>query len=438
MTTVRDRLAGLMPLPYAVGSDSVLGQLLDVFAVELEAYAEDLDRLRRTHWRDLAYRLSDLERLAALVGITRLPWEDLATFHTRLRALVPARLAGAVGPAEIRGFVHAYLTGAQKALTATLVPGLDRYDDPGEAFAPDPRFPAYRPPALVENPERRRRSQSLADRGGRVPYLHRWQDHNRGLAEAVARCTVTGMSGGRTAVPVLANLTTGDLIGYDGVLPAGQRLRVEPAGGADPRTARAVLDDDQDVTGRLFSMSGFQLSTPFRPRDREPAPRLPRMARGANDWVLLCVGLYGTPGLDHVFFAVAGPELREGTFDEARFDQALFPSGPVARVELGWTELEPAAFQVRVPRHLVIERSGTPSRLGEVTEALGAGVAELRAAGVRAEVVYQPFAETQRQRDRVRLPWIVLPREPGPSGVDGRVALGARFGESAFASTRFE
>lgn len=436
MTTVRNRLVELLPLPYAVGGDSVLGQLLNAFAVELEAYAEDLDRLRRTHWVELVYRLEDLDRLAAVLGTTRLSWEDLPTFRTRLLALAAARLAGAVGPNEIRGFVFGYLSRAQDALRATYVLGLGRYDAT-TAFQPDARVPAFRPLALVENPLRERHSQALRDRGGRVPYLLRWEEHNRGLVETFARITITGLPQGRTAVPVLANLTTGDLIGYRGVLRVGQRLHIDAADATPPDNARATLDGTRDVTDRLFSLRGFRLGEVFGRDQLDPVPRLARMARGANAWIFLSIGLYDVRGLDHVFFAIADAELREGTFDGTRFDHALFPSGPVAAVDLRWTEQEPASFQVRVPWQVVVEESGPP-RYRELAEALRTGVVELHAAGVQAEVVFDPFTESQPQRVSVQLPWVVIPPERGPSGVDRDLALGARFGESAFASTRFE
>jgi hypothetical protein len=433
------RLLDLLPPPYTIEPGSVIAQLLDALALELEVVAEDLDRVRRTHWVDLVYQLRDLDKLAALLGIERLSWEDVPTFRARLIALAKAHLAGALGPREIRGFVYDYLTRAQDALDATLVPGLERFDA-DSAFKPSPAAPAYRPLALVENPPRLRRSNSLRARRGLVPYLFRWEERNRGLAEAVASCTITGMPDGRTAVPIVANLTTGDLVGYAGVLGVGERLRISTAGGGGraARATLATLGGDQDVTGRLFSTGGFRLGVAFTPDDLDPAPSLPRLARGTNALVFLSAGLYDVRGLDHVFFAIAGDELREGVFDQTRFDHSVFPSGAVAGLELDWIEIEPASFEVRVPRYLVI----APARSGQVHEELGAalaaGVERLHAAGVRAQLRFEPFTETQRQSGRVRLPWVVLPPETGPTGTVTDTSIGARFGESSFAATRFE
>jgi hypothetical protein len=438
--TPRERLLDLLPPPYTIDPASVLVQLLDVLALELDAAAEDLDRVRRTHWVDLVYDLGDLDRLAALLGIERLSWEDLAAFRARLVALARAQLAGAVGPREIRGFVFDYLSRAEDALHATLVPGLARYHAEG-AFAADPDHPAYRPLALAENPPRLRRSGLLRTRRGRVPYLFRWEERNRGMAETVVVCTITGMPDGRTAVPIVANLTTGDLVGYAGVLGVGQRLRIELAGGGGPRAARATLTTlhgERDATDRLFTLGGYVPGAVFTPADLDPAPRLARLARGQTAFVYLSAGLFGVDGLDHVFFAIAGDDLREGVFDQTGFDRSVFPSGTVAGLDLEWTELEPASFEVRVPRYVVIAPAGSDGIHAELADALRTGVERLHAAGVRAQVRFEPFAEAQRQADTVQLPWVVLPPEGGPVGAVARLDVGARFGESTFATARFE
>jgi hypothetical protein len=436
--SAQDRVLETLPLPYAVAADAVLPRLLDAFTQELDVELEDIDRLRQTHWVGFAYRLDDLAKLGELLGIGPLPGEDLQSFRARLLALAVARLNGAVGPGEIRGFVYAYLSESERALRSTFVPGLRRFSLE-EAFEEQPEHPAYRPLQLVENPLRERRSPRLEALRGRVPYLQRWEERNLGLTETVARIAITGQPKDRTAVPVVVNLTTGDLIGYAGVLRVGQRLTLEATEG---RKAVALLDGD-DVTERVFSVGGFVAGVPFAPDDLDPQPLVPRLARGANRWIFLSVGLYDVRGLNRVFFAIADELLHEGVYDSTFFDHAVFPSGAVARLELEWTEVEPASFQVRVPRCVVLEApeiAGAPEGPAHevLADGLRAAIDELRAAGVRAEVLLDPFVETQPQRVKVRLPWVVLPPESGPSGEGETVELGARFGESALDRARFE
>lgn len=436
--TVLDRIIDSLPPPYAQERDSVAGMLLDDVAVELDAVQEDLDRLGRTHWVKLVYRLGDLEKLAALAGVKRIPGETVDSFRVRLLALVAARLHGAVGVAEIKTFVHDYLGGAETALRSTFVPGLSRYTSDGsfETHADDPRF---RPLGLVENPQRTRRSATLAASRGRLPYLYRWEERNTGLEDTVARFAITGLSGGRTAVPLVVNLTTGDLVGYQGVLAVGQRLELNVGAG---RLLVATIDG-RDVTDRVFSVSGFRLGVPFDPPDRDAQPQLPRLQRGANAFAFLSVGLYDVKGLDHVFFAIADEALREGAYDDTFFDDAVFPSGPVAAVEMEWTEVEPASFEVHVPRYVVIAAPEVAAAEGApvhelVAEALRETIADIHAAGVRAQVLFDPFRETQAQVVHATVPWVTTPPELGLSGEGETLDFGGRFGESGLSTSRFE
>jgi hypothetical protein len=424
-----ERVRELLPAPYAVTREAVTARLVEAVALELDVLLEDLDRLRQTHWVQYAYRLTDLARLGDLVGIAPLPGEPLQAFRVRLLALVTALMQGAVGPAEIRRFVYAYLSGAEQALQSMFVPGLARRDETSAYEAAG----AYRPLALVENPDRTRRSQALGD----VPYLHRWQEANRGLDETVATFAITGLSGGRTAVPVLVNVTTCDLIGYAGALHVGQRVELRRAGD-DPRAARAMLDG-RDVSERAFSVSGFTLGAAFTHADLDTAPRLPRLARGVNDWIYLAVGLYDVRGLDHVFFAVADAALREGVFDETQFDHALFPSGPLTRLEMEWTEHEPAAFEIRIPSGVVAEAPELGNATHEqLVDGLDTAIERIHAAGVRAAVLHEPFSERQDQHVTAVLPWLVVNPEVGPVGEGESLVLGARFGESGLDRSRFE
>jgi len=456
-----DRMLDALPPIYAVDEGSVLRELLGALALELEAYAEDLDRLRRTHWFTEAYRVEDLAKIAALVGVARRSWEPLEMFRERVRAVVDARLAGSVGPHAVRTYVYEAVRGAEEGLDATLVPGLRRraVATPGDrtgvranpqaleaAFRADASKPAWRPLQLIENPERVARSASLAARRGLVPYLHRWTDVNHGLADAPVTVSVTGRSGGLTATPVLANLTTGQAIVYVGVLRVGQELTFAPApdAGPDGRVALAQIDGHA-VTDRVFSISGFALGAPFSRFDGDdPGPLLPVQQRGSNEWAYLSAGLYDVRGLDATYFQLADDTLREGAFDTTSFDEALFVSPVAARLEVRWTEREPAAFTVVVPRGIVAHPAGsnTASDDGQLVDQIGDGLAAdldgLRAAGVRSHLDLRAFVETQEERCSVSLPWVVVPAERGPAGESIRVGTGGRFSDSRFGGSRFE
>lgn len=436
-----------LPDPYSLAPDAVLTQLLDTVALELECVDEDLDRLRQTHWIRTAYRLQDAEKLGALVGVPRLPWEDLRTYRARLLPLVKARLAGALGPNEIRKFVYDYLLETENALSDAdgrlpyqLLPGLQRVTGE-QAYATLSERPLFRPLQLIENPERLRSSGVLAARGGKVPYLYRWTESNKGLDHTQATFAITGLFAGRTTVPILVNLTTGDLIGFARHLNFGQRLEITLVPDTSDR-AQATIDG-HDVTRHLFSVRGFQLGVPFARSDIDPQPLLPRLTRGANDWIFLSIGLFDIKGLNHFFFSIADQSLREGVFDETLFNHALFPSGTIARLDMQWIETEPASFEMRVPRYLVAEPATISAAESEpmyaqIADGLRSAIAQLRAAGVRSQVKFIPFVETQPQRVSVTLPWIVTDRQIGSPGTHDDVALGGIFGETKVDDSRFE
>jgi hypothetical protein len=443
-----------LPPPYTSADDSVLTSMIGLAALELETFHEDLDRMRQTHWFDTAYRMLDARKLGALFNIVPLAWENLELYRQRLLALVVARLHGALGPNEIRQFIYDYLQGSERALGSTFVPGLQTVTLE-EAFPQDQpppsnptevlkKRPLFRSLSLAENLRRTQTSQTLADRNGRVPYLLRWTESNKGLDDTVAEFHISGLLQNRTVVPVLVNLTTGDLIGFAGRIPFGQTLslsRPAPDGPLNDRRLEAMMEGI-DVSSRVFSVENFQLGVPFSKQQQEPQPLLPRLRRGANDWIFLSVGMYDIRGLDRFFFSIAGQDLHEAVFDETRFDSSLFPSEPIAHLEMQWTETEPACFEVQVPRYVVIEPASAAPPSGrpyqQVGDSLVSSVADLRAAGVKAQVRFVPFTEEQRQKVTARVPWKILDAEAGPSGETRFVELGARFGESPLDQTRFE
>lgn len=434
-------IQALLPPPFAVASDAVLSELLAVFALEMEAIQEDIDRMRQSHWVNFAFQLADLEKIAALVGVTRLPWEALPDFRIRLLTTVAARLAGAIGPDEISQFVVDFLQRSEALTGAVFVPGLAKLKGL-DAFKSQDSDPLFRRLQLIENPPRLRRSNTLLAKGGRVSYLDRWQETNGGMEETVPSLFITGFPDKRTATPVLVNLTTRDLIGFKGTVALGRTLVITPAPVAgDPQRCTASING-RDATADLFSVRAFTPGVPFEPADFDPNPRLPRMARGANQWQYLSVGLYDVRGLDHFFFAIAENDLEEGVFDRTFFDHALFPSGPVAGLAMEWAELEPASFEVHVPRYVVMEPEiveadqRTPHE--HVAEALQLTISKLHAAGVRAQVLFDPFVETQSQSVRTNLPWLRLDREIGSAGRSDSLSLGGRFSESPLGDARYE
>lgn len=430
--TSLDRMQDLLPLPYSVAGDALITALLNDWALEIESFEEDIDRLRRSTWVETAYRDSDLDKLAALVDVRRFPGEPSTLFRKRLLALVRARLSGTIGRNDILSFAVEYIKGVEEVLKAKLV-----HRKKNEDIAEDKKDLGGRV-TMVEFPERTRFSRTLADRAGRVAHLYRWTEENRGLDEAPVTFLVHGAMGGATTMPALINLTTRSLYGWRGVVPAGRTLVMDDKG-------KATLDG-RDATERLFTApivfgQPLALPAPGAPQHRQV------MQRGFNDWMFATIGFYDERGYDHVHFLIEDPEMTEGVFDESRFDRALFPGGTIGTVQMSWIEKEAASFEVHVPRTVVMEprtivddfiRAGaTRPPHEEVAEDLGATIQQLRAAGVKAALHHDAFHEWQRQIVRFAPSWIVIPPERGSAGEHDEVATGARFDETALGRSRF-
>lgn len=435
--SVLDRIRELLPPPYSITDDAIVTSILNVIALELDAAAEDLDRVRQSHWIETAYRLIDVEKIGALFGIKRLGWESRDLYRDRLLARIVAGRNGAIGPQDIRQFVYSYIVRAEQVLSVTLVPGLQTLSA-AEAYAPPPGRERFAPLRLIENPPIRRVSQTLAARNGRVNQFFRWRDTNRGLDDAWPTIRIAGGANGLTVGPVLLNTSTGDLLGYRSRLKLGQALTISIATGKAPQ-AHATIDDT-DVSAALFSISGYQMGKPL---DGTVIPaQMLRVTRGANDWVFFLLGEYDLRGLDSFGFGMPANEMEEGVFNESSFDQALFPAGTKAQISMSWDETEPAAFVMEVPRRVVIESTATmddnETAHGAVEAALRSSIERLHSAGVQSSVEFSPFTERQAQSARGRLLAIKIPAEAGPAGRNDTVIRGGRYGDSALGGTRFE
>lgn len=438
--TALERMTSVLPLPYASDPNALVTRILDVCATEIEIAGEDIERMRRSHWIERVYRGVDADKLAALVDVRRFTGEPTPIFLRRLAVLVAARLNGAVGPRQLRRFVYDYLVAMERLLECTLVPGLREIpnEKAWRAFATRPLF---RPLQFVENPTRIRRSRTLADRGGRVTHLCRWTEVNRGLDDAPVVFRITGIGEGVTAMPSILNLTTKELLGYRGAIRPGRTLTIRAINVGDEDEpvwrARATMEG-RDVSARLYAIQPFGFAPPFSIETLAPAG--PRLQRGKNDLMYLAPAMLDQPALDHVSLMVEDPDLREAVLDASTFDHALLSTAVAAHVEMSWNEREPASFEIRIPRRVVLESTAMNRELHaagmtrppheEVADDLCDMLPHLRAAGVRAEVRFEPFRETQMQFDRFTEPGrVLLDPETAPTGRD-RFGIGALFDET--------
>ena len=258
------RMLDLLPPPYTNAPDSVLSQWLNLAALEMDAFQEDLDLYQRSHFIETVFRLREAEKIGALMGIRRLDWKDLGTYREAVAGADSGTAPGRHRPARDSGVCIHVPDSVERVLDSTYVPGLRFASTAEAAYQPLRDSPKFRPLRLLENPVRKRTSNTLRAANGRVPYLFRWEEENRGLDDAVPTLHISGVLGG-TSVPILVNLTTGELVGYKARLRFGQILSIEQKDkdGTEP-TASASLDG-HDVTSALFSMHGFELGSRLHP-----------------------------------------------------------------------------------------------------------------------------------------------------------------------------
>lgn len=425
-----DAMLDRLPPIWAIAPGTLTHALLALAGAHLAAADQDTDRIQRSHWVDHAFDLSDLAKLGALVGVTPAPWEPENLFRVRLRATVAARLQGAVTRAALDGAVARILEAAQPALglrLADLSPGAD-----GLVFRVRPR-PGM--PGFTEFPPRTLRHAAKLKPLAKVTLT------NRGLVPAPLSVTLRGVGQGRCAVPVVANLTTGEIVVFRGLVNCGMTLRLLPAA----EGALRVRLEGRDATRRISTGQGFRAGEKFTPAIPDPAPRALTLARGDNTLWLFPLALFSLPALGTAVYAMPRANVthgqfaaRDGSVPGTPFDTSLFEQPPFAAAEFSWTEQRPAAFRFDIPAGCTRRDLDAETALqDELFALLDRTVGTLRAAGVDGRAAAAPFRETQPSASRGRGWNPRLPRTTQRS--TARLAgLGALFDTTARDGARFQ
>lgn len=408
-------------LPTLYGEGEITSALLGVAGIALEIADEDLVSVQRSHFFDQAVDRADAAKLAAVLDLAPEPWQTLRTFRVWLHALRDALLLeGAVTRAGIERFVQEYAKGFQDALDVRLLGPLEVFE----------RAPSPVRAALVEQPPRRR--EARAPSAGGVEPLHRFTVRQTGIAPTPTGVLLTGLPEGPECAPVLANLTTREALILRGTLGVGERLWMVPTADGG---VHAQLEA-RDVSDMVVSVAGLEPGQPWDEGTVQSPARALTLRPGDNDLWFLPVAHFDVGGLDRFLLALADLELHEGRWDATTFDHALFALDPAVTLHLGWTEAEPAAFEVRLPagtlRHAPGGQAAASAARDELAASLGTSVDRLRAAGVRGAVSLRPFEEVQRQAEHLAGRQPIVTREVGPTGADALPEAGGLFGVTPF------
>ena len=438
LDAMRDRL----PPIWSTDQGTLTRALLALLATHMAAYDEDMIRVQRSHWVDTAVDLGDLSRIGALFGIAPAPWEGEALFRVRLKAIIAARLRGAVSRDVLEFVLVAILGGAQLALGSRYADLPASAGQGGSVFHTGPDGPPDRP-AFVEFPRRRRRLAEAETTRGMLRPLAKVRVENRGLFPVPLQGVIRGVRGARTAVPLIANLTTGQVMVYRGLLACGQSLTI----GATPEGRFTAHRDGVDVAEAVTTASGFAPGARFTPVIPDPDPRAVTLARGENLLWVFPLALFDAPSLGTGVFAMPSADVSHGRWegkDTTRhppFGKALFEQPPALSLDLFWDEHAAARFRFDIPAGVVRRPAGRPDDARTERERLFTlmqeAIAILCAAGVEGHVEPRPLRTTQRQHDRMRVldPTRLKETQPMQPRLSGLSALfdlsatdGARFG----------
>ena len=292
-----NRILRRMPDHYKTwDKTSVIYNFLLAFGWRLEEAQRDLFRIMRSHWVDTAFG-RDLDKLASIFMLKRRPGETDSAFRRRIkRAILDYKGGGTV--ATILSAVRTLL-----------------------------ELPEDYPIEIIENPLQSFREEFEVRTGDS------WVMSSRGIEDSVPKIKLEVL-GPRVVNPTILNLTTGESVGFKGVLKENDVLEFSEDG---------LYLNGLDVTDKLVGSKKFIL---YRRK---------------------CEIRY-----------YEELEKKIGVFDQALFDESIFAIG-ISKVRLifTWEAKLPATFKLRLPKR-VVERQGVS--LDEIYNVVNF----VKAAGVRA------------------------------------------------------
>lgn len=279
--------------------ESVLSSLISTMGTQIDEAEKDLISIMRAHWVDTSHG-SSLDLMGEILQVERLENEADRDFRRRLKSAILSYKGGGTLAAIRRGISLAFGKTGQV------------------------------PVEIIENPPRR------MEKSWNVRANQEWTVNPRSIEDSVPEITITiATENARVKSPELVNLTTGEKIGFRGMLSAGDMLQIGPAG--------ATLngkDAGTDLNGGTV-------------------PHLPRIR---SRWK---------------YNEELGGNI--GVFDRTEFDQCVFAVDILSRITFSWTARQPAAFEVRVPERQLIEAGLSARNLQDI-------INSIKAAGVQADL----------------------------------------------------
>lgn len=356
---------------YAVDRNKLLYHIVDVIASRIQEIENDMIGILKTHWINEAEDLDTLEKIAAIYGIKREKSEDLEVFRTRTKDIIHLFLNGPGTIPLIFEFIAISLKNYQIEIKK------DK-DDNIEIIHPV-EGNELRSQILIyfgeeedyleihENPRIEKTYRKKKINHGEIWYLK-----NQGFFNYYPDITIRGYNL-RTINPILFNRSTGNAVGFRGVIPKNSVLFIKT--NEDGYLELAELDGE-DVKNKIFSLQGSQFNKVkfneknvkfaiYKPewafneiafaenlKGDENLPSfmisLPPVPVGKSEWELkIAKSEFDCTRFEEDAFTF--PEKIEENFDVNHFDRLEYPADPSAIIEMKWEEHQRAMFEVIIP-----------------------------------------------------------------------------------------
>ena len=423
--TLRDRLPEL----YKEGP--ALARLLDVMALPLEEMDQQMRDIQRSHFFNQCVSLEDASKLGAILDIPVEDWQSFRDYRLWTHSLRDARLkAGAVTREGIRLFVHQYLEGFQSLKAVKLSPPATEFSSTASDTVP----------SMIENPPVYRYMRGPGSNG--LAPLDTFKVTNNGLDATPIDLILTAFgSDAPEYAPMLMNVTTGNAIVFLDAIPTGKRLWIYSERNEDDSLSLHAELEGQTVTDKLRFIEGLV------PGDADTAvpaagdPRPLMLERGTNEFWFMPLAHYDVPGLDRALLALADLSLKQGVWDETRFDHSLFIQQAALTLQMLWVETAPASFRVELPAQSMLNQTGdledSLADRDRLQSSLEEALRRLSAAGVESSVRLRSHKEVQGARERLARVLPMTIREQGSVGSDDLPDSGGAFGITDFDNSIF-
>ena len=413
----------------AMDEGKLLYHVVDSIASRVREIENDMIGVMKSHWIKAVVDIGDLEKIAALYGIEREEYEDINQFRTKIEDIIRLYLAGPGTVPSVIEFIAIALrkysieVERNKDGSVVIIHPVDGnesrtrcyfkgFDD---ALKVNENFIEINENPILEN--------NYTENA--IRHLHNWPLENRGFFESYPEIMFRGYNA-RTINPVIFNRSTGQALGFRGIVPKKSVLKLTA-------NEKGLLDtaelDGTDVKSKIFSLkvsqfngcyfdedsSRFAIFKPYwvlgksRFAGDEHPQFFPVIPVGESEWEFrIGESTFNGPVFDEDAFTF--PDKLSGIFNEARFDESIFLIDFSAGLEMNWIENQRAMFEVILPYSLGLKQMNSTDikerekQFNEPLQSVRKVVERVKPTGVKVLIKYNckgHYSEYQKKLNDV-------------------------------------